>query len=87
VARGFSSIELERGSRGFKIWKKIKINRVRVSEMACLATVLRFESRGKTKVEISMSYSLYDLVRTWDASMQDDDFYYRSIDDTKKFLN
>lgn len=74
VELGYSPIELERGSRGFKIWKKIKIKRVRVPDILCLGTGLRFESRGKTKVEISMSHSLKDPKRTWDAGMHDDDY-------------
>lgn len=70
---GFNPIELERGSTGFKIWKKIKIKRVRVPDILCLNTGIRFESRGKTKIEISMSHSLNDPKRAWDAGMRDDD--------------
>lgn len=70
---GFNPIELERGSTGFKIWKKIKIKRVRVPDILCLKTGIRFESRGKTKLEISMSHSLNDPKRAWDAGMRDDD--------------
>ncbi len=73
-AMGFNPIELERGSTGFKIWKKIKIKRVRVPDILCLDTGLRVESRGKTKLEISMSHSLKDSRRVWDAGMRDDDF-------------
>lgn len=72
-AMGFNPIELERGSTGFKIWKKIKIKRIRVPDVLCLNTGLRFESRGKTKLEISMSHSLNDPKRAWDAGMRDDD--------------
>jgi hypothetical protein len=72
-AMGFNPIELERGSTGFKIWKKIKIKRVRVPDILCLNTGTRFESRGKTKLEISMSHSLNDPKRAWDAGMRDDD--------------
>lgn len=72
-AMGFNPIELERGSTGFKIWKKIKIKRVRVPDVLCLNTGMRFESRGKTKLEISMSHSLNDPKRAWDAGMRDDD--------------
>lgn len=72
-ALGFDPIELERGSTGFKIWKKIKIKRVRVPDVLCLKTGIRFESRGKTKLEISMSHSLNDPKRAWDAGMRDDD--------------
>jgi hypothetical protein len=74
TALGFRPIELERGSTGFKIWKKIKIKRVRVPDILCLQTGLRFESRGKTKPEISMSHSLKDPKRAWDAGMRDGDF-------------
>lgn len=70
---GFNPIELERGSTSFKIWKKIKIKRVRVPDILCLNTGLRFESRGKTKLEISMSHSLNDPRRAWDAGMRDND--------------
>jgi hypothetical protein len=70
---GFNPIELERGSTGFKIWKKIKIKRIRVPDILCLNTGLRFESRGKTKLEISMSHSLNDPKRAWDFGMRDDD--------------
>ncbi len=70
---GFNPIELERGSTGFKIWKKIKIKRVRVPDVLCLNTGMRFESRGKTKLQISMSHSLNDPKRAWDAGMRDDD--------------
>jgi HEAT repeat protein len=73
-ALGFNPIELERGSTGFKIWKKIKIKRVRVPDILCLKTGLRFESRGKTKPEVSMSHSLKDPRRAWDAGMRDDDY-------------
>lgn len=74
VELGFNPIELERGSTGFKIWKKIKIKRIRVPDILCLNTGIRFESRGKTKPEISMSHSLKDPRRAWDAGMRDDDF-------------
>lgn len=73
-AMGFNPIELERGSTGFKIWKKIKIKRVRVPDILCLNTGRRFESRGKTKPEISMSHSRQDPNRAWDAGMRDDDY-------------
>ena len=73
-AMGFKPIELERGSSGFKIWKTIKIKRVRVPDILCLKSGWRFESRGKTKLEISMSHSTSDPNRAWDAGMRADDF-------------
>lgn len=71
---GYQPIELERGSTGYKIWKKLKIKRVRVPDILCLRSGLRFESRGKTKLEISMSHSKTDPRRAWDADMRNDDF-------------
>lgn len=71
---GFDPIELERGSSGFKIWKEIKIKRIRVPDIICLKSGLRFESRCKTKLEISMSHSLNDPNRSWNADMRSDDF-------------
>lgn len=70
---GYKPIELERGSSGYKIWKKIKIKRVRVPDILCLRSGIRFESRGKTKLELSMSHSLKDPNRAWDAGMRPDD--------------
>lgn len=69
----FKPIELERGSSGFKIWKKIKIKRIRVPDILCLKSGWRFESRGKTKLEISMSHSKSDPNRAWDYGMREDD--------------
>lgn len=70
---GYLPIELERGSSGYKIWKRIKIKRVRVPDILCLRSGVRFESRGKTKLEISMSHSLKDPNRAWDAGLRSDD--------------
>jgi hypothetical protein len=70
---GFDPIELERGSTGYKIWKRIKIKRVRVPDILCLRSGQRFESRCKTNIEISMSHSLKDPYRAWDAGMRADD--------------
>lgn len=73
VNLGYLPIELERGSSGYKIWKKIKIKRVRVPDILCLRSGVRFECRGKTKLEISMSHSLKDPNRAWDAGLRADD--------------
>jgi hypothetical protein len=83
---GYQPIELERGSSGYKIWKKIKIKRVRVPDILCLQSGQRFESRGKTRLEISMSHSLKDPHRAWDAGMRPDDLVsfilFKKVDDT-----
>lgn len=71
---GHRPIELERFSTNFKIWKSIKIKRIRVPDILCLACGIRIESRAKTEFEISMSHSLSDSERAWDFGMNDTDY-------------
>lgn len=71
---GHKPIELERGSMNYKIWKKIKIKRIRVPDILCVDNGIRVESRAKTKLEISMSHSISDPDRGWDFGMKDDDY-------------
>jgi len=70
---GHHPIELERGSMNYKIWKRIKIKRIRVPDILCVDNGIRIESRAKTKLEITMSHSLSDPERGWDHGMKDDD--------------
>lgn len=70
---GHEPIELERGSMSFKIWKAVKIKRVRVPDILCLRCGRRVESRAKTKVEISMSHSTTIQERGWDFGLDDTD--------------
>jgi hypothetical protein len=71
---GHQPIELERGSMNYKIWKKIKIKRIRVPDILCVDNGIRIESRAKTKLEISMSHSTSDPERGWDFGMHDSDY-------------
>jgi hypothetical protein len=71
--QGHEPLELERGSMSFKIWKAIKIKRVRVPDVLCLRCSRRVESRAKSTVEISMSHSQTDPDRGWDAGLEDQD--------------
>lgn len=71
--QGHRPIELERGSLGFKIWKSIKIKRLRVPDILCLSCGTRIEARAKTALEISMSHSLSDPARGWDYGLLDSD--------------
>jgi hypothetical protein len=70
---GHRPIELERGSMSYKIWKQIKIKRLRVPDLLCLNCCTRFEARAKTQLEISMSHSLSDPERGWDKGLADRD--------------
>jgi HEAT repeat protein len=72
-ANGHDPMELERGSTGFKIWKEIKIKRLRLPDVLCLRCGLRVESRGKAKLEITMSHSRARADRAWDAGLDDPD--------------
>jgi hypothetical protein len=71
--QGHDPMELERGSMSFKIWKAIKIKRVRVPDILCLLCGHRVESRGKTKLEITMSHSFSAQERGWDFELDDND--------------
>lgn len=74
TAQGHSPIELERGSMSFKIWKQIKIKRVRVPDILCINCDKRVESRAKTNLEITMSHSVSTPERGWDFGLEDDDY-------------
>jgi hypothetical protein len=71
--KAHSPIELERGSTSFKIWKNIKIKRIRVPDVLCLQCGKCVECRTKTKPEISMSHSLADPARGWDRGLDNQD--------------
>lgn len=66
-------LELERGSMSYKIWKAIKIKRVRVPDILCLRCGHRVESRAKTRLEITMSHSISVQERGWDYGLNDED--------------
>ncbi|MBK7434202.1 MAG: HEAT repeat domain-containing protein [Chitinophagaceae bacterium] len=74
VTLGHKPIELERGSMNYKIWKKIKIKRIRVPDIICVDNGIRIESRAKSKLEITMSHSLNDPTRGWDADLKNEDY-------------
>lgn len=79
--QGHSPIELERGSMSFKIWKKIKIKRVRVPDILCVRCGIRVESRAKTDLQVTMSHSISDPMRGWDFGLTDGDFIARARDE------
>jgi len=72
--QGHTPIELERGSMSFKIWKTIKIKRIRVPDILCIDCGSRVESRAKTKLAISMSHSFTNQKRGWDYGLEANDF-------------
>ena len=72
--QGHAPVELERGSTGYKIWKTVKIKRVRVPDILCVNSGIRVESRAKTNLVISMSHSSADETRGWDFGLKDEDF-------------
>lgn len=71
---GHKPIELERGSMSFKIWKEVKIKRVRVPDILCVNCGKRVESRGETKLEVTMSHSETSQDRGWDFGLEPDDY-------------
>ncbi len=72
--QGHKPVELERGSTGYKIWKSIKIKRVRVPDILCINSGIRVESRAKTNLVISMSHSSADETRGWDYGLKNEDY-------------
>lgn len=70
---GHRPVELERGSMSFKIWKEIKIKRVRVPDILCVSCGKRIESRAKTKLLITMSHSVASAERGWDFGLDNND--------------
>ena len=71
---GLGPIELERGSTSYKLWKAVKIKRIRVPDVLCVTNGVRVESRAKTKLSVSMSHSQADAERGWDYGLKDSDF-------------
>ncbi len=74
MQQGHTPVELERGSTGYKIWKSIKIKRIRVPDILCVNSGIRIESRAKTNLVISMSHSSADETRGWDFGLKNEDF-------------
>src|SRR3989338_2135885 len=70
---GHRPVELERGSMSFKIWKEIKIKRVRVPDVLCVGCGRRVESRAKTNLLVTMSHSVVSPERGWDFGLDDGD--------------
>ena len=73
-SQGHRPVELERGSMSFKIWKSIKIKRLRVPDILCVDCGIRFESRAKKKLEITMSHSFASEERGWDFGLNNEDY-------------
>jgi hypothetical protein len=74
VNMGHKPVTLDRGSMSFKLWKAIKIKRLRVPDILCVNTGIKIESRAKTKLMISMSHSESDPERGWDFGLDDKDY-------------
>lgn len=69
---GFEPIELERYCASNKIWMT-KVKRLRLPDLLCVRTGLRFEVRAKSDLKIRMSDAPANPDRTWDAGLRDDD--------------
>lgn len=70
--RGFQPIELERCCASNKIWDT-KIKRLRLPDLLCIKTGVRFEVRAKTNLEIKMSHSPNNPDRFWHAGLRNED--------------
>jgi len=70
---GHAIVELERYAMANKLWST-KIKRLRLPDFACVTCGRRFESKGKTKLEVRLSHS-GRVDREWDAGMRPEDVY------------
>ena len=70
--RGFEPIELERYCGSNKIWMT-KVKRLRLPDLLCVRTGLRFEVRAKSTLKVRMSDAPNNADRRWDAGLRDDD--------------
>ena len=70
--RGYQIIELERYASSNKIWQT-KIKRLRLPDLLCVKTGIRFEVRAKSNLKIEMSHAPGNPDRHWDAGMRDND--------------
>ncbi|RST19112.1 hypothetical protein E2C00_20960 [Streptomyces sp. WAC05374] len=71
---GHNIIELERYAKANKVWQT-KVKRMRLPDLMCVTCGRRFESKGKTKLEIKLSDSTLPG-RSWrDGGMRLDDVF------------
>lgn len=70
--RGYRIIELERYAGSNKIWQT-KVKRLRLPDLMCVKTGVRFEVRAKSNLKIEMSHTPGNIDRHWDAGLRDQD--------------
>lgn len=69
---GYEPIELERYCTSNKIWAT-KVKRLRLPDLLCVRTGMRFEVRAKSNLMIRMSDAPNNPDRVWDAGLRDSD--------------
>lgn len=70
--RGYQIIELERYASSNKVWQT-KVKRLRLPDLMCVRTGIRFEVRAKSNLKIEMSHAPGNPDRHWDAGLRDRD--------------
>ncbi|MCW2855877.1 MAG: hypothetical protein JWR52_1492 [Marmoricola sp.] len=73
-AHGHRIIELERYAKANKIWS-IKVKRLRLPDLLCIRCGRRFESKGKSKLEVKLSHSNTPGREWWEGGMRMDDVF------------
>ncbi|WP_434811862.1 hypothetical protein [Microbacterium sp. bgisy189] len=71
---GHRIIELERYARANKIWQ-VKVKRMRLPDLMCLRCGRRFESKGKSALELKLSDSATPGREWWAGGMRQDDVF------------
>ena len=69
---GFKPIELERYCTSNKIWMT-KVKRLRLPDLLCVRTGVRFEVRAKSALKVRMSDAPANPDRRWDVGLRDND--------------
>ena len=73
---GHKVIELERGSLNAQIWSNVKIKRIRVPDLFCMAcgTMVEVRAKNRSSFEFSMSHSTKTAERHWDYGLSERDY-------------
>lgn len=80
--RGYQIIELERFAGSNKIWHT-KVKRLRLPDLMCVKTGIRFEVRAKSDLKIEMSHAPGNVERHWDTGLRNQDvvIFVKAYDD------
>lgn len=74
-ARGHRILELERYAMANKVWSEVKVKRLRLPDLLCVACGRRFEAKSKSKLELKLSHSSTVGREWWAGGMRSEDVF------------